>query len=402
VRFGHGERELDARSRTPAALAAGLFPLGGLGRMDIEEIGSALANTTWGFNLEIETSGFVLSSSTIASQVDQQMQLLAAYMTDPAFGRMIDDKLPTSVDLVYRSFRSDPNAVAVDALERALFPDKVSIPPREQVAAYRAADFERMLRPALGRSPVEVTLVGDLDEPAARRAVAATFGALPRRAPLTPPVGEGPFRRFPQRLPPPATAFHDGPADKAAAILLWPLYVAEPARRQEEYAIGLVSAIFQTRLLQQVRGAMGKAYSPLVSNVMIDDADDGYLAAVIESTPADVDGLIAAARALAADLAADRISQAELDEARAPLVAARLQAQERNEAWAGILSHSFRHPEAIAELTRFEADMKALTLDDVRRAALTWLGREPMIARALPGAPRRAGAGAPAPAGSRP
>jgi zinc protease len=147
---------------------------------------------------------------------------------------------------------------------------------------------------------------------------------------------------------------------------------------------------------------MGKAYSPLVSNVMIDEADEGYVAAMIEATPADLDALIAAARALAADLAAGRISQAELDEARTPLVAARLQAQERNEAWAGILSHSFRHPEAIAELTRFEADMKALTLDDVRRAAATWLGRDPMIARALPAGPRLAGENAPAAPGSRP
>lgn len=402
VRFGHGERGLDARSRTPATLAAGLFPLGGLGRMDIEEIGSALTNTSWAFNLDIETSAFVLNSGTMASQVDQQLQLLAAYMTDAAFGRMIDDKLPTSVDLVYRSYRSDPNAVAVDALERAVFPDKLSIPPREQVAAYRAADFERMLRPVLERSPVEVTIVGDLSEDAARRAVANTFGALPPRGPLAPPAGEGPFRRFPKRLPPPVTAFHDGPADKASAILLWPLYVAEPARRPEEYAIGLASAILQTRLLQQVRGVMGKAYSPLVSNVMIDSADEGYVAAMIEATPADLDALVAAARALAAELAAGRISQAELDEARAPLVAARLQAQERNEAWAGILSHSFRHPEAIDELTRFEADMRALSLEDVRRAAATWLKRDPMIARALPTPPRLAGESAPSAPGSRP
>jgi zinc protease len=370
--------------------------------MDIEEIGSALTNTTWAFTLEIETSGFVLSSGTMASQVDQQLQLLAAYMTDAAFGRMIDDKLPTSVDLVYRSYRSDPNAVAVDALERALFPDKLSIPPREQVAAYQAADFERMLRPVLTGAPVEVTIVGDLDEAAAKRAVANTFGALPRRAPLAPPAGEGPFRRFPERLPGPATAYHEGPADKASGILLWPLYVAEPARRPEEYAIGLVSAIFQTRLLQQVRGSMGKAYSPLVSNVMIDSADDGYVAAVMEATPADLDALIAAARGVAAELAAGRISQAELDEARTPLVAARLQAQERNEAWAGILSHSIRHPEAIAELTRFEADMRALSLEDVKRAAATWLARNPMIARAIPAPPRLAGESAPAAPGSRP
>jgi zinc protease len=384
VRFGHGERGLSAATRLPVTLAAGFFPMGGLGRMDFEQIASALTNTTWMFTLEIESSAFVLNSSTLSDQVDQQMRLLAAYMTDPGFRPMIDDKLPTAIDMIYRAYRSEPNAVALEALEMALYPDKLSIPPRAQLAAYRVADFERMLKPVLTRSPVEVTIVGDLGEEEAVRAVAETFGALPPRPKLAPPPGEGPFRYFPETTPAAVSAVHDGPAEKASAILLWPLYVAVPERRREEYAIGLVSAIFQTRLIQQVRGQMGKVYSPAISNVMIDRADQGHLAAIIEGTPADLDPLIAAARTIAAELAAGRISQTEVDEAREPLVAARIQAQSSNEAWAGVLSHALRNPEAMDELLRYEADLAALTLEDVRRAAATWLKREPMVARALP------------------
>jgi zinc protease len=384
VRFGHGERGLDAATRLPASLAAGFFPMGGLGRMDFRQVALALTNTTWMFTLEIEATAFVLSSSTLTAHVDQQMQLLTAYMTDPAFGPMIDDKLPTAVDMIYRAYRSEPNAVALEALETALYPDKLSIPPREQLAGYRAADFARMLKPVLTTAPIEVTIVGDIEEEAAKRAVAATFGALAPRPPLAAPPGAGPFRHFPEPMPPAATAFHEGPADKAAAILLWPLYVASPERRAEEYAIGLVSAIFQTRLLQRVRGEMGKVYSPAVSNVMIDAADQGHVAAIIEATPADLHALVAAARGVAAELASGRISQAEVDAARQPLVAARLQAQSHNAAWAGILSHMLRNPEALDELVRYQADMDALSLDDVRRAAATWLKRDPIVARALP------------------
>jgi zinc protease len=134
---------------------------------------------------------------------------------------------------------------------------------------------------------------------------------------------------------------------------------------------------------------MGKAYSPLVFNIMLDEADEGFLAAALEATPEDVDALVGAAREIAAELAAGKISQQEMDEAREPLVAERLQAQNRNEAWAGILSHSYRHPEAIRELVGYKADMAALTLADVRKAAATWLSRQPMVSRALPAASRR-------------
>ena len=385
VRFGPGERALQPSTRLSAALAAGTFPMGGLGRMDFEQIASAFNNTNWMFTLDIDTDAYTIRSSTMSPQVEQQMQLLAAYMTDPGFRSLMGDKLPTAIDFVYRSFRTNPSVVAADALEQRLYPDKLSLPPRETLSAFSVADFERLLRPALTAGPIEVTIVGDIDEAEAIKVVATSFGALPRRAPARPPAGEGPFRRFPATLPTIVEARHDGPAEKAAALLMWPLYVATPERRSEEYAITLVAAVFEARLLQRVRFAMGKVYSPTVSSVMPDFADQGYLAAGMEATPADIGEIVAAARTIAAELAAGAITQAEIDTARDPLIAARLQAQNRNEAWAGVLSAALRHPEALDELLQFEQMMRALTLDDVHRAAATWLAGAPMVATALPG-----------------
>ncbi|HEY0412826.1 MAG TPA: insulinase family protein [Allosphingosinicella sp.] len=384
VRFGNGEGALDNRTRLPAGIAASFFPLGGLGRMDYEQVGNALMNTTWGFTLELEPTSWLLSTGTLTDQVPQQMRLLAAYATDPAFGRAIDEKMPAALEMVYRSYHTDPSAVANEAIEKALFPNQLSIPPREQVAAFNARAFQRLLKPVLDRSPMEVAMVGDISEDAAVDAVARTFGALSPRPPLAAVTGPGPFRRFPATLPGPRTAYHQGPADKAAAVLMWPLYVASYERRKEEYSLNLLAAIYQTRLIQQIRGTLGKTYSPQVVNPMPDAADQGYLAASIETSAADLDQVIAAARAIAAELAAGRISQEEVDAARSPLVAARVQAQTQNDAWAGILSLTNRFPVAMYELTRYDSDMAAIGLDDVRRAAATWLKRDPVIGRAVP------------------
>jgi zinc protease len=388
IRFGHGERGLSVADRMPMMLAAGLFPNGGLGKMDYEQIGSALANSTWAFTLEARPTAFMLTSATLSDNVEQQMHVLAAYLTDPGFRPQIDEKLPTALDLSYRMWDTDPSFVATLALERALFPGRESMPPRERLAAYRAADFERMLKPALTRSPVEVTIVGDVDEEVAKRAVAATFGALPPRPELPPlPEGKGPFRYFPERLPPPVTETHRGPADKAAAILAWPLYVASPERRQEEYAIHLLRSIFETRLLRQVRVVMGKVYAPSVGVATPDDADQGIFTVVLEAAPDEIRPLAEAARSIAGDLAKGEISQAELDAARTPLLASADQSLNDNGAWATMIAHAGADRAALRELTGFRADLEALTIDDVRRAAATWLTPAPMLARALP-APR--------------
>ncbi|HEX9946528.1 MAG TPA: insulinase family protein [Allosphingosinicella sp.] len=388
VRFGHGERGLSVADRMPMMLGAGLFPNGGLGRMDYEQISSALANTTWNFTLEPRPTAFVLNSTTLSDNVEPEMRLLAAYMTDPGFRPLIDEKLPTVVDLAYRMFNTDPSFVAGLALERAVFPGRESMPPRERLAAYRAADFERMLKPALTRSPIEVTVVGDISEEDAKRAVATTFGALPPRPALPPlPAGAGPFRHFPERMPPPVTETHSGPADKAAAILVWPLYVATPERRREEYALVLLRSVLETRLMHRMRVMMGKIYAPSVVMASPDDADQGLLSVTVEAAPGEMRQLVDATLAVAGELAKGGIAQEELDAARTPLLASADQAQRDNGSWASALTYAGSEPAALRELTGLRSDLEALTLDDLRRAAATWLTPAPMMARAVP-APR--------------
>ena len=383
VRFGNGERGLDNSTRAPAELAANAFVEGGLGKLDHDQIAGALAGITWNFKLDVTPTAYVLSSSTLTAQVDTEMRVLAAYLTDPGFRPAMDAKLPTAVDFVYRMLHAEPSMVASEALDKAVFPGQPSFPSREEMASFKSARFADILKPSLINAPLEVTIVGDIVEKDAVRIASETFGALPRRAGLA-PVGDGPFRRFPEALPRETVGYHQGPAEKAAALVMWPLYTATPARRAEEYSLRLLSEVFETRLLQKVRGEMGMVYSPTVANPMPDDADQGYMAAQLETAPKDLERVVAAARAIAAELAAGRITQEEVDRAREPLIAERKQLQAENGAWAGTISAAARHPDAMRELTGYETDMRALTLADVKKAAATWLVREPILSKALP------------------
>jgi zinc protease len=401
VRFGDGERGLDSATRAPAEIAAGAFAEGGLGRLDHDQIGAALAGSTWGFKLDVTTTAYVLSSSTLTDQTGTAMRVLAAYMTDPGFRPAMDAKLPTAADLIDRMLHAEPSVVASEALDKAVFPGQPAFPTRDEMASFKSARFAEILKPALTSAPVEVTIVGDIREKDAVRIAAETFGALPARSGTAAPAGPGPFRHFPESLPRETVGYHQGPAEKAAALVLWPLYTATPERRQEEYALRLVSEVFESRLLQKVRGQMGMVYSPTVANPMPDGADQGYMAAQLETAPKDLDAVVAAARAIAAELAAGTITQQEIDRAREPLIAERRQLQAENAAWAGTISAAARNPEAMRELTGYEADMRALTLADVRKAAATWLAREPVLAKALPESlrPTQTASAGPAPAG---
>jgi zinc protease len=321
VSFGHGVRGLAAQDRQAAVLAAGLLPAGGLGKLDHEEITHALGTSTWAFEASPGSNAWQIATAGGVDALDQQMMVVSAFLSDPGFRPLIDEKIPTAFDWSYRAVRAEPAIVALDAMEQALFPEQKSFPPREQVVNLRAADLARLLKPALTGAPIEVAIVGDVDEKTVRRLVARTFGALPPRGPLAPPAGPAPFRRFPEILPAALTGYHEGPPEKAAALLVWPLWVAHRERRAEEHAITLATAIFRNRLLQQVRVATGKVYSPTVNASMPDNSDQGYLAAALDGSATDIGELTTAALAVAAELAAGKITQEEVDAARQPIVA---------------------------------------------------------------------------------
>jgi zinc protease len=275
-------------------------------------------------------------------------------------------------------------AVAEDALEQKLFPGLGARPPKEVALGWRSADFARLLKPALTQSPAEITIVGDVGEADAVAAVADTFGALPARQALPPAAGAGAIRHFPTDLPREIIGYHRGPQEKAAAIVLWPLYTAVPERRKEEHSLSLLAAIFRERLFHEARVQMGKVYQADVSNPMPDYGDQGWMSAEIQASPTDLDALIGVARKIAADLAAGNIRQDELDRARQLLVAQRMPMQKENAAWAGLLSSTSDNPHALDDLLLYPSQMAALTLNDVRSVAATWLKRDPLVVRSLP------------------
>jgi len=409
VVLGHGQRALTPALRQPALLAAGMVPMGGLGKLDYEGVRRAIGHDGWVFSLSPGTDAWVIGATAYPNNLQQELQVLAAYLTDPGFGPLIDEKIPTALDIAYRAGAAEPTIAALDSIEEKFFPDQKSFPPRESFGAIGSTDLARLLKPVLTRAPLELTIVGNLTEKQVRNMVAGTFGALPPRAPLAPPQGPGPFRHFTDERPAPLTGFHQGPADKAAIMVAWPLWVASPERRLEEYAISLLGAVFEYRLLQRLRVETGRTYAPSVSSDMPDAADQGVLTALVDGAPGEVSGLLKTIREVAADLAAGKIEQEDIDRAREPLIAQRRQSLATDAAWADTIAGSVRHPEIFDEVLGFEAQMKAVTLLMVRGAASDWLARAPVVGFGMPAVAGAASAkgdplpksAAPAPGGRR-
>ncbi len=385
VRFGAGRREVPDHDYVAAQLALGLFPAGGVGRHSIEELSAIFGASELQFSTIMTDRFFVISKTSLASDLGDQAQLLTAYFSDPGFRETIDPKIPTALDITYRTARSSLPLTVVQALTESVSPGlPTNLPPQASVAGLNSKDFARLLKPAVTQAPLDVTVVGDIEEADAVRRIAETFGTLAPRAPRTVPPNAITYLRFPEGPRPEVRATHDGPADKAAALLVWPLYVATPTRRKEEYALKALAVVFANELRHEVRERSGKTYSPQVEATLPDFADQGELYAYMETQPVDIPAVQAAAVAVAARLAKGEITAEMLTAAQTPRLAATRAFTQSNRWWALALSGSGLDDGDLRDLMADEPLTAQVTLEEVRQVAATWLARAPLAAVTLP------------------
>jgi len=393
ARFGAGRREIPNKDMMAAQLASGLLVAGGLGRLTATDMSASLAGEAWAFKFQVGNEAFDLTSSTTKASLEIELQVLAAFMTDPGFRPTIDERLPDAVEIMSRMYFSNPEAALSEAFLGAVDPeDPDRMPPRATMDAWRSADFARLLKPALTAAPIELTIVGDVDEATATRMVGRTFGALAPRAPRDGARPDARFLRIPDRSFAVIRKTYQGPADRAAAQIAWPLYVANASRRAEEYALKLTAAIFDAQLRQRIRTELGKSYSPQVATQTPDDADQGLLVAQMESNPADVEQLVVEAQAVARKIAAGGITTEELEAARRPVLAQIAAFRGRNIWWAAAMNGSARNPGVTEEAIGMAPLMSSITLDQVKAAAAKWLGRPPIVTIVTPVSGSSAGA----------
>lgn len=386
IDFGGGREELGARHLDEARLAADFFVVGGLGRHSYVELKAMFGEEPLRFQLGVAPHSFEIFTDAFASQLPSQLQLIATYFRDPGFRADLDGKIPPIVALANRQLDTSPTRVALEALRASQGPGAtLARSPETQMAALRAPDFAALLRGPVTTAPIEITLVGDLTEAEAAKWVAESFGALPERAAGPVMRSKANFQRFPDAVPAPIQVTHKGPAGKAGLVMAWPTFVGDAAQRREAAALRLLAAIFDDAARHSIRERLGKSYAPeVVLADRVEQADQGHIRALVESTPADLPIVEAELRKVAASLAGGAITPQMLEAARAPLLS-HAQANLQDPAWiVGHLRYSSREPDRPQRLFETPQTLTSLSLDDVKRAAATWLAPTPIIVTAVP------------------
>jgi len=354
------------------------FSGGGLERHSIDDLRAILQGRVVSTRFGAASTWFGGTYATTPADLELQLQVAAAYVRHAGYRPEAERRWRQGIVLGWP--RADATAQAVwsaKGLRTMTGGDRrFGSDPDDGVWQRSFVELKHYLAPSLKTGAIEIAVVGDIDEAEAIRLVAKTFGALPKRAEAATKLKDPkPVSFRAERTP---LAFtHAGEANQALAWIYWPVTDIDPDRDpQASRVLGVLAAILRLKVTEELRETLGASYSPAAGSTLSSVYQGyGYVNAGAEVRPEDVDAVIAALRAIAADMRAGRISTDEFSRAITPSLENLPQNATSNGYWLGLIAQAQGRPDLVerGRLAAVEASVRAVTIADVTAMANRYL-----------------------------
>ncbi len=368
-----GGQLLNTRDNPLATAMTGVLPVGGLGRHTTDELQTILAGRSVGFSVAAEDDSFRLGATTTPRDLELQLQLMAAALTDPGYRPQGEAQYRRNIENYFASLTATPN----DALSSALGgivsdgDPRFTLQPKE---AYLGLSFARLredIGERLSSGAIELALVGDFQAEPTIELVARTLGAIPPREPDFGAYGDNRNRSFTgdRSL---RVLRHDGAADQALVRMTWP--TTDDKDFDEVLRLEMLQRIMQLKLVEVLREELGQTYSPGV-NASQSRVWPGYgsftIAAAVDAAQVE-----AARQAMLA--AVEKLTSAPADDdtllrARRPLLEAYDNALKTNAGWMNLADDAQRDPARLARFVSGPERLRAITSGDIQATAQRYL-----------------------------
>ena len=375
VKMGIGELGLPTDRITSMALASAVMGPGGLGKLTVDQLNRVLSGRTYNLNAGMGTDAFTLSGATKPEDLQLQMQLLAASLTDPGLRAAPFEQVKGFYPQILAQMSATPGGVFQRDAGALLAngDQREATPTAEQLAALSIEEIRTGVAAGRGSGPIDITIVGDVAVDAAIAAVASTFGALPTRGQAPAPLAGSDQRSFPAPTADPVKLFHTGPAEQALAYIAWPT-TDQIGDRTRARQLSILSDVLQLRLNDEIRENLSIAYSPS-SGASSSSVFEGYgsIYAVAETAPDKLDAFFAAIDTIAADLRDNPVSEDELNRARRPAVEQLKKSMADNGYWLGQLQDAQNDPTSLDQVRNHVATLEGVTAADLQALAREYL-----------------------------
>ena len=354
--------------------ASSVFNAGGLGKHSVDDLQQILAGRNVSSTLSISDDAFTLSGRTTPEDLELQLQLMCAQMTDPGYREEALVQFHKAIPEIYQQIRHTAAGAQV-GMESWMHGEdfRWTMPDEAKLSSYTLEDARKWLTPALTRGYLELSIVGDFDESTMLPLVLKTFGALGPRETEKPALPAARKVKFP-KAPAEKTFTYDSKIPQGTALVVWK---TEGLRNNTKLfrRLNILGEILSDRLRKEIREKLGASYSPNAGPGGSEGLEGyGFLMAESVGKPEDTKRLTDVAATLAAELAEKGTDTDELDRARKPMLAQIEKAKRDNTYWLGtVLSQSQELPERLDLIRGRDADVASITPKELGEIAKKYL-----------------------------
>lgn len=320
VRFGGGLLEMPIDKPGIALLAENILIEGGLGEHSRDDLNEILAGKTVSSSLTVDSDAFLLRGQSNPDDLALQLQLLTAYITDPGYRPEAERMIRKKFDALYTQLKHNPQGVLENEVASFLAEDdpRFGFPEREKLESITTADVKKWLKEPLENSYMEVSIVGDVEDPEkVLKLVEETLGNLDNRAEALDDFEESRQVSFPRGADP-KTFHYITEQDRAYASAHWPTVDNEDIELNRQ--LGILGRVFSDRMRVQIREEIGEAYSPVAYNNSSDAFEDyGWFRAIVGVEPSQAGMISNLLVEIGNEIATEGISEDELVRAVEPI-----------------------------------------------------------------------------------
>ena len=337
----------------------------------LEDIKDLLAGRIVQAGFSVSSDAFISAGATNPEDLALQMKLSAAYLVDPGFRPEAVSRWANAVPVVDKQINSQPTSVLEAKLPFALFDDgRFGIPDASVLERRNIAEARTLLAAAGVDAPLEIGIVGDIDEQLAIDAVANSFATLPQRAEAAQPseARQVSIREDGR----PVELYHQGPTDQAMVAAIWPTDDDHDYRKV--IGLGLLASLLELKLSETVREQLGATYGVNVRSAMSDTFTGlGTILVNAIVSPKQTDEVEAAIAAAAQELRDKPVSQDLLARARNPMLEQVSRDLRENGYWLAYVSRAQGQPERLERIRQRQKIYESYTADQLQQLARTYL-----------------------------
>ncbi len=374
LRFGNGMLSIPQNKGSFGVFMSNMSGIGGLKEHSYEELERMMAGKQVSFGLSVGEDNFGASGSTTSNDLGLQMKIMAAYVTAGGYRPEADSIWQNQVGIFASQLDALPQTVAGTQVPRIIAggDTRFGIGGAKELAARNVAEIKAVLEPIAKTAPIEIAIVGDIDEAAAIKAVAESFGAMPKRAATSAVDTKMQMVTFPKDRKT-ITLFHKGKADQGFLQTFWP--TTDNMDQKSDITRNITAQVMGLMLLDEVREKLGATYSPSANSSASDNfAGFGYIAASVIAAPDKMDVISAAIKKVTKEMRDTPVSDDVLLRARKPIIEAIIKSERENGAWLGLANIAQSQPEKLDRRRKRMAILEAVTVADIQATARQYLG----------------------------